>query len=284
MPPFLAVATPSYAPDYERCKLLVESISRFSQTPVQHYIIVDQRDYSRFATLANTTTQIIAAESLLPDWIRRLPLVRKAWFSLKTLPIRNWVLQQIVKLSFAASTPEPATVFVDSDVAFIRPFDLTQFSQQNQTRLFRVPEYYTPDFEPLYAEAYRLLGLEGYRSGVAQPNYIGNLISWRQDNVIALRNHLEQVWDRSWLETLARAPTLSEYILYGVFVDQVLGEAAGHFYDWSPLCHEYWQPQPLNDQELDEFFTAVQPSHIAVMVSAKAQIAPSRYQHHLKQQ
>lgn len=279
--PSFALATPSYGPDYDRCKLLVDSVRRLSQTPIQHYVIVDRRDYSQFKSLGNASTEILTAESLLPPWIQRIPLVRNAWLSLKTPPIRNWIVQQLVKLSFAQCAPASTTIFVDSDVVFLRPFDLTRFGRQGQTRLFRVPEYYNSAFDPLYKSAYRLLGLEGYRNGVVRPNYIGNLISWRQDNVMALRDRLEQLWDRPWLETLARAHALSEYILYGIFVDQLLGDAAEHFYDYSPLCHEYWRPHPLNDQQLAEFFAAIQPSHIAVMVSAKAQIAPSRYTQYL---
>ncbi|MFQ4139560.1 DUF6492 family protein [Nodosilinea sp. PGN35] len=278
----LALATLSYGPDYPRCQLLVESVRQLSQAPVQHYIIVDQRDYSMFKALANPSTEILTVESLLPSWIRRVPLVNRAWLSCKTLPIRNWVLQQLVKLSFARCASETITVFVDSDVAFIRPFDLTPWARQDQTRLFRVPEFYSADFEPLYRAAYRLLGLEGYRYGMARPNYIGNLISWQQSNVVALCDRLEQVGGRPWLETLARSKTLSEYILYGVFVDQVLGEAAGHSYDWSPLCHEYWRPQPLDARQLAEFFAAARPEHIAVMISAKAGIAPDRYRSYLE--
>lgn len=279
--PSLALATLSYGPDFSRCQLLVNSVGQLSQTPMRHYVIVDRRDYSMFQALANANTEILTVESLLPSWIRRFPLVNRAWLSFRTPPIRNWVLQQLVKLAFARRAAEPVTVFVDSDVVFVRPFDLTSFAQPDQTRLFRVPEFYSPDFEPLYEAAYRLLGLEGYRYGVTRPNYIGNLISWRQTNVIALCDRLEQVGGRPWLETLARAKTLSEYILYGVFVDQVLGNASGHSYDWSPLCHEYWRPCPLDDYQLAEFFAAVQPHHVAVMISAKARIAPDRYRHHL---
>ncbi|MEP0904505.1 DUF6492 family protein [Leptolyngbya subtilissima ST-M1] len=280
--PSLALATLSYGPDFYRCQLLVNSVSQLSQNPMRHYVIVDQRDYAMFKSLANTSTEILTVESLLPPWIHRFPLVGRAWLSLKTPPIRNWVLQQLVKLTFAQRAPEAVTVFVDSDVVFVRPFDLKNFAQPDQTRLFRVPEFYSPDFEPLYEVAYRLLGLEGYRYGVTRPNYIGNLISWRQANVVALCDRLEQVGGRPWLETLARAKTLSEYILYGVFVDQVLGDAAGHVYDWSPLCHEYWRPCPLDDYQLAEFFAAVQPHHVAVMISAKARIAPDRYHHYLQ--
>lgn len=280
--PSLALATLSYGPDFYRCQLLVDSVGRLSQTPIRHYVIVDQRDYSTFKLLANANTEILTVESLLPSWIRRFPLVSRAWLSFKTPPIRNWMLQQLVKLAFARCAAEAVTVFVDSDVVFVRPFDLNSFAQPGQIRLFRVPEFYSPDFEPLYEAAYRLLGLEGYRYGVTRPNYIGNLISWRKSNVVALCDRLEQVGGRPWLETLARAKTLSEYILYGVFVDRVLGNAAGHRYDWSPLCHEYWRPCPLNDQQLAEFFAAMQPHHVAAMISAKARIAPDRYRHHLQ--
>lgn len=278
----LALATLSYGPDYQRCQLLVESVGQLSQTPVRHYIIVDQRDYSEFKSLANPSTEILTVESLLPPWIRRFPLVNRAWLSCKTPPIRNWVLQQLVKISFARSAPEAITVFVDSDVAFVRPFDLTPWAVQDQTRLFRVPKFYSPDFEPFYEAAYQLLGMEGYRYGVACPNYIGNLISWRQSNVVALCDRIEQVGGRPWLETLARSKTLSEYILYGVFVDQVLGNSAGHVYDSSSLCYEYWRPQPLDDRQLAEFFAAARPEHIAVMISAKARIAPDRYRHYIQ--
>ena len=48
-----------------------------------------------------------------------------------------------------------------------------------------------------------------------RPNYIGNLISWRQSNVMALCDRLEQVSGRPWLETLAWARTMSEYCSTG---------------------------------------------------------------------
>ena len=48
-----------------------------------------------------------------------------------------------------------------------------------------------------------------------RPNYIGNLISWRQSNVMALCDRLEQVSGRPWLETLVWARTMSEYCSTG---------------------------------------------------------------------
>ena len=86
LPPACAIVTPSYRADFERCQLLVESVQTLSQTPLRHYIIVDQRDYSLFKPLASTTTEILIAESVLAPWIYRIPWVRRAWFSLKSPP------------------------------------------------------------------------------------------------------------------------------------------------------------------------------------------------------
>jgi hypothetical protein len=282
-PPACTIVTPSYRADFERCQLLVESVQALSQTPLRHYIIVDQRDYGLFKSLASTTTEILTAESVLAPWIYRIPWVRRAWFSLKSPPIRNWMVQQMIKLSFAKTAPEPITIFVDSDVVFIRPFSLATVVQQGKTRLFREPDYYNPIFEPLYTSTTQLLRVEGCRSRTPHPNYIGNLISWRQSNVIALCDRLEQVSGRPWLETLAWARTMSEYMLYGVFVDQVMGESAGHFHDPNPLCHAYWLPQPMDDAQISQFFAATPAETFAVMISAKARMPPSRYIPYLHQ-
>jgi hypothetical protein len=283
LPPACAIVSPSYRADFERCQLLVESVQTLSQTPLCHYIIVDQRDYSLFKPLASTTTKILIAESVLAPWIYRIPWVRRAWFSLKSPPIRNWMIQQMIKLSFAKTAPEPITIFVDSDVVFIRPFSLATVVQAGRVRLFREPDYYNPIFEPFYRSTARLLRIEGCSSGMPRPNYIGNLISWRQSNVMALCDRLEQVSGRPWLETLAWARTMSEYMLYGVFVDQVMGESAGHFHDQNPLCHAYWLPQPMDDAQMSQFFAATPADTVAVMISAKARISPSRYIRHLHQ-
>jgi hypothetical protein len=279
-----ALVTCSYAPDYERCRLLVQSVSTFAKTPLIHYLIVDQRDYGLFSTLAGPRTKVLTVESFLPWWLRRVPGVKRGWWSFKTWPVRNWIVQQLGKIAFARQATEPIIVFADSDVTFIRPFSLDAFCQPNGVRLFRVPTYDGDNHQRWCQMAHRLLGVSGYQDKNSCPNYIGNLIVWRQANVVAMCDRIEQISGKSWQETLAATATFSEYFLYGVFVDKVLGETAHHFPDWSPLCHEYWEPEMLTDSQLAEFWAKVQPDNIAVMISAKAGIAPSRYAHYLHQQ
>jgi hypothetical protein len=273
-----AIITPSYTPDFERCKLLAWSVQQFCQSSATHYIIVTHQDYPLFKQLQGSRTEVITVESILPRWLFKLPLIKNGWLSLKTPPIRNWVAQQLVKLSVGQYLNQEVMTFVDSDLTFIRPFDLQNFVQGSQVRLFRVKvDDPTRAANPWENAAAKLLGLP------AQPiaNYIGGIVTWKRENVLKLHRHIEQVSGRGYMETLCRSWHLSEYILYGAFVDSVL-QNAGHIWNDRPVCKEYWNPTQLTDDELATFFQEVNDEHLAVMISAKANIAPSRYQSLIK--
>jgi hypothetical protein len=95
------IVTPSYAPDFERCRLLCKSIEQFVTPPVDHYVIVERRDLRLFRQLQGSRTEILPVQSILPWWIRRLPGARRWWLSMKTPPIRNWICQQLIKIAAA---------------------------------------------------------------------------------------------------------------------------------------------------------------------------------------
>jgi hypothetical protein len=273
----IAVVTPSYAPDFERCQLLNWSVNQFIAPPTKHYILVPRKDFSLFRSLQGPRTEIIVVESILPWWLIKPPFVKNGWFSFKTPPIRNWILQQIVKLSVGQCLQEEIIVFADSDAAFIRPFDLQNFVQGDRVRLFRVGNLteeqiaYAADWNQ---SAEKLLGLPAKTIG---KNYISGLLTWKRSNVLKLYEHLERVSGRGWVETICYAWHLSEYVLYGSFVEYVLQEQMGHFYDDRPLCREYWAADDMSNQSLEQFFQSVTPDQIAVMISSKAHIKPDRY-------
>jgi Family of unknown function (DUF6492) len=278
------IITPSYAPDFQRCQLLAWSVNEFVKPPFQHYIVVDRCDYDLFKQLANDQTQIVTVESVLPWWIWREPFFRKVWLSLKTPPIRNWVLQQIVKIAIARQMTEDVAVFIDSDVTFVRPFCLEQLTTgERRVRLFRDsvgnPTQREMHFK-WHQSASQLLGLIDVDPGV--PDYIGNLITWKRDNVIQLCAQLERVSGRNWVETLGRAWHLSEYVLYGTFVDRMLGDRSGQYADGHNFCHDYWFPEQLDDEALKQWICGVHGDQVAMMISAKAGIPVDRYEPILK--
>lgn len=271
-----AIITPSYAPDFERCRLLSWSINQFLSPVVTHYIIVDRRDLSLFRQLQGPHTEILTVESILPWWIQRIPFLKNGWLSLKTLPIRNWLIQQIVKIAVAQYIDTNVLVFVDSDTTFVRPFNLQSFIHEGKVRLFREPPYHVEAHFRGHQTANKVLGLSDI--GYPTPGYIGNVITWKRDNVFKLYQKIESISGKGWIETLANSWHLSEYILYGVFVDHFLKEQSGHYYDAQKISHEYWTPEPMSDEQLQNFFATIPPEYVAVMISAKAGIPVERYQ------
>jgi hypothetical protein len=276
--PSFGLITPSYAPDFQRCQLLSTTIAQYLRPPFAHYIVVDRCDLPLFKPLANAHTEILTVESIVPGWIGREPMWRKFWLSARGGLVRNWILQQTVKIALAQQIPEEVAVFVDSDVAFVRSFDLTQFADRSRVRLYRndIGNAVQRDYHrPWHQVAQRLLNLP--IDDVNIPDYIGNLITWRRAHVVQLCQHLEAQSGRSWFATLAREWQWSEYILYGLFVDRVLGQQAQHYPVGINPCHDYWFPQPLADAALRDWLGHIQPEHVAVMISAKSGMAVDRY-------
>lgn len=273
-----SIITPSYAPDFARCRLLSETIDKYTSSPVKHYIIVDRQDLKLFEQLRRSNREIITVESILPWWIQKISLLKNGWFSLKTLPLRNWIIQQIVKLAVAEFVKDDVLVFVDSDVAFVRPFELQNFVRDGRVRLFREPKAIAPETEPLAQwcdVGNKLLGLPPVNYPTA--NYLGNIITWKRDNVFKLHNHLEKISGRGWIETIASSWQLSEYMLYGIFNNLVLKENSQHYYDPQKICHNYWHEKPMSDTELNQFFANIPPQYVAVMISAKAKMPVENY-------
>ncbi|MEB3180094.1 MAG: DUF6492 family protein [Nostocaceae cyanobacterium] len=279
-----AIITPSYAPDFQRCQLLSWSVEQFVPASVSHYIIVDARDLKLFQQLETQRTKLITVESVLPWWIQHIPFVKNGWFSLKTFVIRNWILQQIVKISIAQYLKQDVLIFVDSDVTFVRHFDPQSLIRDGKVRLFSEPPYPYPDLlercYPWYCAANQLLGLPEFQYPAR--GYIGNIITWKRDNVLKMYEHIEKVSGQGWLETLCKSWNLSEYILYGVFVEQILKEESGHYCDPVKLSLDYWKTDEMSDVELQKFFTQITPEQVSVMISAKAGISVEKYQNLLE--
>ena len=271
-----AIVTPSYGPDFERCRLLCRSIDQFADGDFRHYVVVDAQDLPRFRRLAGPRTELVTVESVMPWWVRRLPGSRRWWFSLKTPPLRNWILQQLVKLSVSEFIGSENYVFIDSDVVFVRPLAVESLSPGGRLRLFRVVggSRKMPHFR-WHRTSATLLGLPP--TDYFGASYIGNLITWRHDNLTAMHRRIEAVSGRPWIEAVARHWHLSEYILYGIFAEHVLGGAANQQFTDVPLCHISWDYDLRTDADLERFFGEVRPHHVAVMVSSKQHVDVPRY-------
>src|SRR4029077_2801169 len=60
-----AIVTASYAADFERCRLLCQTIDRFVTGMSRHYILVEERDVARFRALEGAKRSVISERELL---------------------------------------------------------------------------------------------------------------------------------------------------------------------------------------------------------------------------
>lgn len=276
-----ALATPSYRGDIERCRLLCASIDRFVTGHAVHYLLVEDRDAALFRELEGPGRRILTESQLLPGWLKPYPDPlslgkRRLWTGLRALargipPLRGWHAQQLRKFAVATVCAEDVILFADSDMLFLRSFDLTSLSDDGAVRLYRKPDAITADMArhvPWCTHASTLLGLDA--PAFPSPDYINNLVSWRRDHVLALLDHVESVSGRDWVSAIARDRQFSEYMIYGYFVERVLGlEAAGHWPDERELCKVYWFSEDVAGmEELTSFEEVLEPWQVAVGIQS----------------
>ncbi len=280
-----AIVTPSHAPDYERCRMLVKSVRKFISGNVTHYIIVNKKDKKLFKTLEGGNIEIVSEELILPWWLKRLPCRisgKNVWLNFKGAPVRGWIIQQLIKLASAQIIPANIFIFVDSDVSFIKPVDFQQyFMRDDKVRLFRK---YGGSDKRWDNSTSKLLGLPlGNCSNVS---YVGPVIAWRRDNLLALCDYLQENSNKNWIEIIASTWHVSEYSLYGHFVDNIIGDNNGHYHDENPYCHQHdWvdgnKPSSLSKEQISDFFSTIGSEDIAIMISSAAGIPAKKYEHYI---
>lgn len=264
-----AIITPSYALDFERCRLLVESVRARVAPDIAHYVIVDRRDERLFQALRGPRTHVVVKQSILPWWLHQVPSSSRWWLSLKGLPVRGWIIQQIVKLSVDAVTQADVCIFMDSDTLLIKPFDPRAAERAGQVPLFRERLPAEDHHNTLWhAAAGRLLGLP--REQDPRASYVTQAVTWRRSNVIALQRHIARTTGRGWVESLCSLPTMSEYVVYGVFCERLLRERSGHYLDGTITTLNYWDTTRLEERDLAALRARLRPEHVGVMISAKS--------------
>ena len=274
-----AIVTPAYLPDMARCELLAESLDRCAPA-VPHYLIVDRRDQSAFIHLAGGRRRLIESEAIVGNWMWRMPGRKGFWLSLKAPPVRGWIIQQILKIGAIEVIPERTLIFCDSDTAFFRHFDRDDLLANGKIGLLDVP-FVNDNVRRWTATARRLLDLSRHDSGYR--NHVGNMICWNRETVKAMQQRIETSTGMNWQVALARTLSFSEYMIYGVFVREVLGyDAVDHAPSTVPLVKGSWGIALRTDSAIEAFFADFDPRTVAVMVHSKDGIDPARYRHHLE--
>ncbi|MHB2166112.1 DUF6492 family protein [Alsobacter sp. R-9] len=280
MPGSAALLSFSFRGDFELCCLMCETVDRFVSPEIPHILLVPRSDRDLFAPLANGRRRIEHQEDLLPPWLFRLPMPPANWRARLGLPRRNvyvslrgglvrgWIVQQIMKIAAAARSREDAVVHVDSDVAFIRPLMPADLFKSDGVRFKQVPGAANdPSHHPWHLAASSLLGLPP--SAYHGADYIDTVVTWRPAVARLMTSHIEGACGRDWISALARADHLSEYTLYGVFCEKVLGmTTAGHSPTSVSLCETLWDENLTESEAVATLERDLRPAYAAIGIQS----------------
>ncbi len=274
------ILTMSFRGDFGLCAMLCESVDRFARGDLEHLLIVPTSDMPLFQPLANARRRVVSEDTLLPSWFRKFPLPGPAWrkrlrlprrdfyVTPFSLPVRGWIAQQILKIGAAMRSSSEIVFHVDSDALFMRPFsaDLL-FRDADHARLYRQAPAQIASHRAWHLAASKLLGLppDEFHDG----DYIDSMVVWRRSVVEKMIARIEAVAGKHWQVALARTPHFSEYVLYGVFAERVLGlsDAKLATQDFS-LCSTRWTGAFNGEPDKADFIASLDPRMVGCCVQS----------------
>ena len=234
-----------------------------------HYVVVDRPHYALFKHLNGPRRTVLLTDDVMPAKMRllfHLPFVggRSLWWSRETGLSLGWHIQQMVKIGIASVVKEDGLAYCDSDVFFLKPLDTNSLSQDGRLRFYRnylrqnLEQIANPEF---FNSCLKLLGLPKHAQYFS---YIENLITWRRETVLALCDHLAILNGGKWYRVFRNRLQISEYLLYGLFVDELLQDKNLHNPTSVSLCRTKWSKQNHAEQDVAEFCSGLEGDQVAV--------------------
>lgn len=222
----IAIVTMSYRGDYKECRLLCESIDRFI-TNIPHYLFINDEDVKLFKSLESRNRTILPKSVVLPQYLIRLPFqIMGHHFHVSpfTIPVREWIYQQIVKLSVWEVLDSSIDVFlnVDSECVFLKPFDTNNYLRDGRLRLLRRHNPSSPSRMEYFRAAKRHLGIEMPIAQISYWDFMDDPIGFRRDVLQEMCREIgRRHWSGNYKIALMNTYRFSENYLYGMYVNYI---------------------------------------------------------------
>jgi len=265
----LAVLTPSFRGDVGLFSDLHASVLANTGRSVVHHVVVPPSDAHLFRQYEGIRCRVWTHRDLLPRHCLSVPQASGLTLNLRRpwLPIRGWVVQQMMKIAGACALDARAVLVIDSDAVLLRSVTLDQFTHNGRLRHVRHDRGVTAEMDRhllWHKVARRLLGISGEVTPPA-PDYISPISVWDPAVVRSLTEQIADSTGRNWMDAIAGELHVSEFVVYGVFADEVLGgiPPLGR-----PLCHNYYGRVPLGPAEALAFAKEMPSSALGAMISS----------------
>jgi Family of unknown function (DUF6492) len=271
----LAVITPTYREDAEIFPDLHRSVLEFTPEDTIHHVVVPPRDRRLFSRYRGPRCRVWTSSELLPRRYLHMRLgklesfvnMRRPW-----PPVRGWISQQAIKIAMAAHLDARVVLLADSDVVLVRPVRAERFFTDGQFNLYRDEKGVNAEMDRhviWHQVARDLFGLPA-SPPPPLPDYVSPFNFWDPAVVRRMQEYIRETTGKDWLDAFTAKLHISEFILYGVFVDEVLGRSAPLPPADVTVCHNYWERQPLDREAALAFADGLQPDAVAMMISAKS--------------
>lgn len=264
-----SLLTITYRGDLEPFDRLCRSIDEH-MPEVTHHVLVDHSDLKTFSRYATARRHIIDCSKELPAFKEFSFLGRRLWLGPGFRLIRGWIYQQLVKLHFAAKIEADAVMLVDSDVLFVRPLEEGDIFIDGKARLYQIADAPSGpiDQSPKWHDvASMALGLP--QIGYTGHDYIMSMTVWSPQVVKLMLAHIEKTHGRRWYDVLSRPFRISEFVIYGVFCNLVLGIHQNLVARTSVKgCHPSWDHDLSSVEGREEFIETFRPEHAAVHIQS----------------
>lgn len=261
------LVTVTYAGDLERFERLCISIDK-TMPDIVHYVLIDRVDYDNFAPMASAKRQILTTDQILPQLKYFSFRGKRYWLSLWGAIVRPWIFQQLIKIKFTASLYEDMAVIVDSDAIFIKPITPDALYRSDKAMLYHMPGAANKvTHQKWHIAAAKALNIpvKNYFGS----DYISTAVPWKPDVVRMMIDHMDCQHRRPWYAVLASYFRFSEYIIYGVFNNEVRGPHQDLLQRTTDeLCHCSWHYDLTDSHQVDKFVNDFEDHHVAVLVQS----------------
>lgn len=224
----IAFVTQTYKPDFPQCKLLCKSMDLFADS-FDHYIFVNDEDFKYFGCLNYGRHHVLKKSTILPWYFIRIPfkiLGHHFYVSPFTMPMREWIMQQICKLGIFEVIGESydAVLNIDSESVFFKPFDINVIIKGNKYRMYRTENTSLEIAHNDYCKAI----VSFFNNSIPKDilfkyNYMDMPMCFERSNLtIMLSEIAKNNIFKSWKFLLANTYRFSENYTYGNFCTNVL--------------------------------------------------------------
>ena len=269
----LAVVTPTWRRDTALFAHLHRSVLENTPDDTVHHVVVPAAHKPIFAGFAGRRCRIWTHPELLSRRYVRLP--GGVWAN--TLrpwpPVRGWVMQQAAKLAAAATVEADVVLVADSDAVLVRPTTAERLIVDGQVCLYRAERAIhagMPRHLSWHRVARELLGLPP-APDPPLPDYVSGIGVWDPNLVRAMQRRITEVTGRHWVDAFTARLHISEFVVYGAFVDE-LCEPSPPGDD--EICHTYYEQSPLELDAALDFADALKPGAVGMMIAGNSNTAP----------